>query len=118
MNENTEKYHKNQRTEEVQDIIDRMPSKFGNYTMYIIIFIVSLLFIFGFLIKYPDIVTGKITINTASQSVKLVANSTGKIHLFSKDFISEVDEINPLHIYKTPFLTILLFKSKTYFLTF
>lgn len=96
MNEKTEKYHKNQRTEEVQDIIDRMPTKFGRYTSYIIISIVGMLFLFGFLVKYPDIVTGKITINNASQSVKLVTNSTGKIHLFSKDFISEVDENQPI----------------------
>ncbi|GJQ04855.1 HlyD family secretion protein [Capnocytophaga canimorsus] len=92
----TEKYHKNQRTEEVQDIIDRMPNKFGRYTSYIIIFIVGLLFLFGFIVKYPDIVTGKITINNASQSVKLVANSTGKIHLFSKKFLSEVEENEPI----------------------
>lgn len=96
MNLNTEKYYKNQRTEEVQDIIDRMPNRFGRYTSYIIIFIVGLLFFFGFIVKYPDIVTGKITINNASQSVKLVANSTGKIHLFSNKFLSEVEENEPI----------------------
>lgn len=92
MDSQIEKYHKNQRTEEVQDIIDRMPHKFGKYTSYIIIFIVVLLVFFGFIVKYPDIVTGKITINNSSQSVKLVANSSGKIHFFSNKFISEVEE--------------------------
>ncbi len=58
MNENTEKYHKNQRTEEVQDIIDRMPNKFSRYVTYFVIFLVVFLFLFGFLIRYPDVVTG------------------------------------------------------------
>ena len=118
MNKNTEKYHKNQRTEEVQDIIERMPSKFGNYTMYIIIFIVSLLFIFGFLIKYPDIVTGKITISTTSQSVKLVANSTGKIHLFSDKFISEIDENQPIAYIQNTVSYDSIIKIKTFLTNF
>lgn len=96
MNENTEKYHKNQRTEEVQDIIDRMPNKFSRYVTYFVIFLVVFLFLFGFLIRYPDVVTGQITINNTSQSVKLVANSSGKIHLFSDKFISEVEENQPI----------------------
>lgn len=90
------KYHKNQRTEEVQDIIDRMPDKFGKYTLYIIIFIVVLLFFFGFVVKYPDIIIGKITINNVSQPIKLITNSSGKIHLFSNNFYSEVEENEPI----------------------
>ena len=34
METDTNIYYKHQRTEEVQDIIDRMPHKFGRYTSY------------------------------------------------------------------------------------
>ena len=76
------KYHKHQRSEEIQDIIDRMPTNFGRYIMYIVLFLTSAFFFFGFIVKYPDIVPGKITVNSTAQEVKLM-------------------KINRLHIYKT-----------------
>lgn len=96
METDTNIYYKHQRTEEVQDIIDRMPHKFGRYTSYIIIFIVVAFFFFGFIVKYPDIIVGKITINSTAKEIKLVANSSGKIHLFSDKFLSDVKENEPI----------------------
>ena len=96
METDTNIYYKHQRTEEVQDIIDRMPHKFGRYTSYIIIFIVVAFFFFGFIVKYPDIIVGKITINSTAKEIKLVANTSGKIHLFSDKFLSDVKENEPI----------------------
>ena len=90
------KYHKHQRSEEIQDIIDRMPTNFGRYIMYIVLFLTSAFFFFGFIVKYPDIVPGKITVNSTAQEVKLVANSNGKLHLFTNDFLTEVNENQPI----------------------
>ena len=46
--------------------------------------------------KYPDIIVGKITINSTAKEIKLVANSSGKIHLFSDKFLSDVKENEPI----------------------
>lgn len=81
MNEENKKYYKSNRTEEVQDIIDRIPTNFGVWVSIISISIVLLLLIFGWFIKYPDVIIGRITINSTESPVKLVANSHGKIRL-------------------------------------
>jgi multidrug efflux pump subunit AcrA (membrane-fusion protein) len=86
----------NQRTEIVQDIIERMPQKFGLYVTGIVLILISLLFFFGFIIQYPDTVTGGITINAKFAPVKLVANASGKIILNNfktKDEVKENDYI-------------------------
>lgn len=74
-------YHDRQRTDEVQEIIDRMPTKFGRLITYIVVFIFVLLLFFGWIIRYPDVVTGQITVNTNVAPIKLVAMSSGKLKL-------------------------------------
>lgn len=76
-----EKYHGSERTEEVRDIIERMPTKFGFWISTIVVFIFLLLLFFGWIIRYPDIVTGQATVNTSLAPIKLVANNSGKLHL-------------------------------------
>jgi multidrug resistance efflux pump len=84
------------RSEEVSDIIDRMPTQFANrVAIAVVVFAVALLF-FGWIIKYPDVVTGAIKINSNVMSVKLVANTSGKIHIFNfypQDSIKEGEYI-------------------------
>jgi len=70
---------KSQRSEPVQDIIDRMPRKFGVWVTGIVLVLVMLLLLFGTIIQYPDTVTGTIVINARYAPVKLVANSSGKL---------------------------------------
>jgi multidrug resistance efflux pump len=69
------------RSEEVADIIDRMPTQFGNWVAAAVVLFAILLFFFGWIIKYPDVVTGSIEINSNVSPVKLVANTSGKIQL-------------------------------------
>lgn len=76
-----ERYRGTERTEEVRDIIDRMPTKFGLWITAIVGFIFSLLLFFGWVIRYPDVVTGQTTVNTSVAPIKLVANTPGKLHL-------------------------------------
>ncbi|MDR3062056.1 MAG: HlyD family secretion protein, partial [Dysgonamonadaceae bacterium] len=69
------------RSEEISDIIDRMPTTFGRrVAMAVVVFAVLLLF-FGWIIKYPDTVTGQIKINSSQSPVKLIANTSGKLRL-------------------------------------
>lgn len=81
-----------QRTEEVQHIIDRMPDKFGKVIAVIVIFVFALLLLFGWLIRYPDVSTGQISISANHSPVKLVAAQSGKIRLSelqSQEWVTE-----------------------------
>lgn len=69
------------RSEPVQDIIEKFPTGFGVIITTIIVLLVGSAIIFGFVIRYPDTVTGTIVINARLSPVKLVANSAGKITL-------------------------------------
>ncbi|MCH5720656.1 HlyD family secretion protein [Niabella hibiscisoli] len=80
------------RTEEVQDIIDRMPTKFGYWVAFIIVFIVLSMTGLGFLIKYPDVIVGRVTINTSTAPIKLVANTNGKLILNVKNSLDPIKE--------------------------
>lgn len=84
------------RNEEIIDIIERMPTRFGKWVAIAVILFTVLLLTFGWAIKYPDVVTGQITINSTVSPVKLVAGSNGKIHLnhfHAKDQVNEGDYI-------------------------
>ncbi|MFH6935164.1 HlyD family efflux transporter periplasmic adaptor subunit [Flavobacterium sp. FlaQc-30] len=69
------------RTEEAASIIERMPTKFGTTISGIVIGLVLLLLLFGWLIKYPSILSGQIVINTQQAPVKLIASTSGNIIL-------------------------------------
>ncbi|MGE9314215.1 HlyD family secretion protein [Niabella sp. CJ426] len=78
---NIGKYNSTERTEEVRDIIERMPTNFGSFISVIVGFIFLLLLVFGWIVRYPDVVHGITTVNTSVAPVKLFANASGKIHL-------------------------------------
>ena len=92
MNETEKIYHQSQRTEEVQQIIERMPTRFGLWITVIVLSLFSLLFFFGYKIRYPDVVVGQITINTHAAPIKLIANSNGKLHLNGLKSLATVQE--------------------------
>lgn len=81
----------NDRSEEVQHIIERMPTRFGLWVTAIVIFLFVLMAFFGWTVRYPDIVMGQIVVNASNAPVKLIANSSGKIRLNVKS-MSEVKE--------------------------
>ena len=70
-----------ERSEEVQHIIERMPTGFGFRVSSIVVFLFVLMFIFGWFIRYPDVVKGEITINANNTALKLIANSNGKLKI-------------------------------------
>lgn len=84
------------RNEEISDIIDRMPSRFGKHIAIAVLILASLIITFGWVIKYPDVVSGQITINSDAAPVKLIAGSSGKINLQNthpRDTVREGDYI-------------------------
>jgi hypothetical protein len=72
------------RTEEVASIIEKMPTKFGFTISGVAIGLVLLLFLFGWLIKYPSVLAGQIIINTRQAPIKLIASTSGNIILKRK----------------------------------
>lgn len=73
------------KSEEVQIIIDRMPTKHSKYIALSIGLLISVLLFLSFIIKYPDTIDGKISITSLNAPVRIVANSSGRIHLFKNN---------------------------------
>ena len=71
----------NQFSEEVQDIVDRMPTRWCLWVAGVVFLIVTLMITAGFVIKYPDTVSGAIVVRREESSVRLMSASTGRIHL-------------------------------------
>jgi hypothetical protein len=69
------------RTEEVQQIIDRLPATFFSRATMLLAFIVITLLIMSWVIRYPDVVIGQLVINSNYASLKLIANSNGRLKL-------------------------------------
>jgi multidrug resistance efflux pump len=80
------------RNEEVQSIIDRMPTSFGNVIALIVVILVIVLISLSWFIRYPDVVSGKITITSEQSAIKLIANYSGKIQLLIKKNDKQVDK--------------------------
>lgn len=73
------------RTEEVSDIINRVPQRSAKIVViYLTSFIILLLFL-GFIIKYPESVSGVVTINAIQSPVRLTAPNTGRLHLLAEN---------------------------------
>ncbi|MBE8721367.1 HlyD family secretion protein [Sphingobacterium pedocola] len=87
-----EEFKNAERTEEVQAIIDRMPTRFGLRITLFVLALVGVFFSFGWIIKYPDVVTGAITINASSAPVKLVAHTSGRLQFNNIQNFKEVKE--------------------------
>ncbi len=83
------------RSEEIQDIIDRMPTIWTRYVTGIVVFFISVLIFLGFLIKYPDTVIGEVTITSSQAPVRLQALGTGRLHLLlrNRDSVDKGDII-------------------------
>lgn len=71
----------NVRSEEVQTIIDRMPTRWSKWIVLLVGVLMGIVLLMSFLIKYPDTVDGQITITARMAPVRLVANVSGKMNL-------------------------------------
>ena len=69
------------RSEEVQDIIDRMPTRRCAWVALIVSILMGMLIGLSFLISYPDTVDGEVSITGSNAPVRLVASSNGRLHL-------------------------------------
>jgi multidrug resistance efflux pump len=67
------------RSEEIQNIIERMPTKFGFYVTILVLLIFTVMLCLSWTIKYPDVVIGQVVVSMNSNPIKLVSSSSGKL---------------------------------------
>lgn len=74
-----------EKSEEVQSIIDRMPTYWVKWVVLCVGILMSIFLLLGFLIQYPDTVDGQISVTGSTAPIRLVANSNGRIYLLATD---------------------------------
>lgn len=84
------KYDSRESSPEIIDIMERMPTSFGRKVAFSVVIFTIFILIFGWIVKYPDVVTGIIKISSGTPHVKLVANTTGNISLLMPNVRTEV----------------------------
>lgn len=80
------------RSEEVQEILNKVPSwmvRYGN--LLILILIIMLLFISWFL-KYPDVITTKVMVTTSTPPEKIYARASGRFQVLLANEGTKVEE--------------------------
>jgi len=101
------------RSEEVQEILTRVPHWMIRWGNLVILIVLLLLFLMAWIVKYPDIVTAEITITTLTPPEKLVARTSGKIEKIFVENRASVLESTPLAIIENSadFKDVFLLKS-------
>lgn len=72
-------------SEEVRDIIERMPTHWAMWVALVTSAIVVVIFALSCFVKYPEFVSGDITITMKNAPVRLLSNASGQIHLLAKN---------------------------------
>lgn len=72
------------RSEEVRDIVDRMPTGWGVKVVVVLSILIVLLTGISFAIKYPDTVDGEITLTSEVAPIRLVSTVSGRLHLLKQ----------------------------------
>lgn len=86
------------RSEEVQDILTKVPHWMIRWGTVLIFGIIVLLFVMSWFLKYPDIVATEITITTNIPPEKLVAKVSGRIEAILVEDKAMVPKNTPLAI--------------------
>ncbi len=97
-------------SEEIEEIMERMPRKFIKWGSGAIVILILILVVLSTIIEYPDTIEGSVLLTTKNPPVSVVAGSSGTIEkLFVQDK-SQVQDNEPLAIlesrvdYKSVFL--------------
>ena len=86
------------RSEEVQEILTRMPHwmiRWGNVLILLLLFLALLI---SWFVKYPDVITTEIVITTQTPPEKLIARTSGRIEAILVDDKVNVNKNTPLAV--------------------
>ena len=98
------------RSEEVQEILTRIPNWMIRWGSVVILFVMLSLLLVSYVVQYPDIITSEIVITTNIPPEKLIARISGKIEIILVDDKANVNQNTALAIienaadYKAVFL--------------
>ncbi len=70
-----------ERSEEVRDIIDRMPTSWAKWVSLCVGILIGIVFLLSYLIEYPDTVTGSISMTAENAPVRIVVKVDGRLIL-------------------------------------
>ncbi|OIV40462.1 HlyD family secretion protein [Flavobacterium johnsoniae] len=102
------------RSEEVQDILTKVPHWMIRWGTVLIFIIITMLFIASWFIKYPDVVNSEIVITTHIPPEKIVSKSSGRIEAILIKNKSQVSKNSTLAIIENTadYRDVFLLKSK------
>ena len=86
------------RSEDVQEILTRVPHWMIRWGNVVILSIILILFSVSWILKYPDLISTQITITTAIPPEKLVAKTSGKIQAILVTDRTNVAKKTPLAV--------------------
>ena len=86
------------RSEEVQDILTKVPNWMIRWGTFLIFGIILLLLFTSWFIRYPDVVTSEIIITTNTPPEKLIAKVNGKIQAILIEDMANVKANTPLAV--------------------
>ena len=86
-----EKVEMNIRSEEVEDIMSKMPNRIIRYGITVIFGLILLGILLMYVIRYPEIITGRVVITTQLEPLKVVSQSSGTLH---QVLVKEGDLVN------------------------
>ncbi|MNK49133.1 Hemolysin secretion protein D, chromosomal [compost metagenome] len=86
------------RSEEVQEILTRVPHWMIRWGNVVILIILIMVFLLAWIVKYPDIVTTDITITTLTPPEKLIARSSGRLEKILVVNQHNIDKKTPLAV--------------------
>jgi multidrug resistance efflux pump len=86
------------RSEEVQEILTRVPHWMIRWGSVVILFLLLSLFFVSWMVKYPDLITTQIVITTHIPPEKLVARNSGKIETILVKDRMNVSKNTPLAV--------------------
>lgn len=97
--------YRNQKSEEINDIVNKMPMVFGRWVAIGMAIFTLLFLLLGWIIKYPDTVVGQIKINSQYATIRLVANTSGSLHLFTHKAQVQIQKGDYIAIIQNPAIT-------------
>ncbi|MBP6755032.1 MAG: HlyD family efflux transporter periplasmic adaptor subunit [Bacteroidia bacterium] len=86
------------RSEEVQEILTRIPSWIIRFGSFVILMLLLVVFFVSWLVKYPDVITSPIVITTNIPPEKLIAKTSGKIETILIQDKQHVKQNSPLAV--------------------
>ena len=92
----------NIRSEEVQEIMERMPRKFILWGSSFIVGIILLLIFLSAIIQYPDVINGSAEITSLNPPASIISKSTGTIQQIFIEDKKEVKAEEIIAIIKNP----------------